>query len=1032
MYDLSKSFEVTDDGLFIEAGVGVISGDASPIGISMSSPCYYLRTNGEIWYYDTVNESWDLTIANVTTTVWNETGTTIPKQSVIYINGGHGNRPTVALAQANTEGTSSKTYGLVLEDISDQSLGTVLVSGAFIQADTDQYGATAGTALWLSPTTAGAMTITKPTAPNHLVYMGLIVRSHPTQGVIEVKIQNGYELDELHDVLITDLQNNQFLKYDSTSLVWKNVTPTKSDVGLANVDNTSDLDKPISTATQSALDLKADQTDLETLQTQVDAGDAIVDDILANTHEPTGYVDRTQSTIAWDDVTRTLTVAPVSGSFTIYTAGNKQVISATLTKQIPDTTGSYFFYIDSLGVLDYTTTFNTNLLRVYAYTSYVYWNADQDKAIVFGEERHGCVMDAVTHGYLHSTRGTQLNSGASISYAIGDGSLDADMQVGIGDARVSDEDITINITHAATPANPFEQVLFPTAKIPIFYQTGTGVWAKDTATDYPLKQGSVRAQYNLFSGGTWTTTDASADGKYLATFFFATTNIHEPIIGILGQTEYTDLADAEANASWANIVFNELPSQEMKLLHIVIYETSSAFANTPKAAIMAVKDVRFGTDREVSAYALNTAHSSLSGLLNDDHPQYFDIVRADDRFYTKTQVDAQIGVIDGKLGYPNFIFVNSKDDLPTAVAGVITLADNVTYFITTTIDLTGDRLVCGNNTVLIGGSSENCFLISTGLSASTALITSVYSLPMRNLSITHGTALNLDGTGNATAAIDWFGVNFTNCATVGTIKTYSNFIMSDCALLSSANMTFDGTIGTVGFQQCLFSGIAGQTTLNFPSTLTITRRIRAIYSSFVAFGGATAINVAVAAVIPVESYILDTINFSGGATYVSGVTHTDNKALFQNCKGISNSAEIAQMYFTNNTTQNNIATQNVFELIAGTTTAAAINSKFTHTTGRLTYTGGLTRNFAISAAASAYSVSTATVTILVRIAKNGTTLAESESQATTSAIQRNENFFSQTFVELAPNDFIEVYITNATNANNLLCTELNVMIRAVN
>ena len=35
------------------------------------------------------------------------------------------------------------------------------------------------------------------------------------------------------------------------------VSLTKSDVGLANVDNTSDLNKPISTATQSALDLKA-------------------------------------------------------------------------------------------------------------------------------------------------------------------------------------------------------------------------------------------------------------------------------------------------------------------------------------------------------------------------------------------------------------------------------------------------------------------------------------------------------------------------------------------------------------------------------------------------------------------------------------------------------------------------------------------------------------------------------------------------------------------------------------------------------
>ena len=398
----------------------------------------------------------------------------------------------------------------------------------------------------------------------------------------------------------------------------------------------------------------------------------------------------------------------------------------------------------------------------------------------------------------------------------------------------------------------------------------------------------------------------------------------------------------------------------------------------------------------------------------------------------ETALDARITTLENNAPNPEFKFVNSKSDFPTPSGGVITLADGVTYFITKTIDLTGDRLVAGNNTVLIGGSSENCFLISTGLSASTALISSVYSLPMRNLSITHGTALNLDGTGNSTAALDWFGVNFTDCATVGTIKTYSNFIMSDCALLNSANMTFDGTIGTVGFVNCLFSGIAGQTTLNFPSTLTITRRIRAIYSSFVAFGGGTAIYVDPAAIVPVESYILDTINMSGGATYTAGVTYTDNRAFFSNCKGIVNSSEIGQAYYTNNTVQNPIATQNVFEKILGTTTASTINQKFSHTNNRLTYTGGLARSFKVTAAISANSVVTNSVIIKTRVAKNGITIAESESQATTSASARNENFFSQAIVELNTNDFIEVFITNESNANNLLVTELNFIVEALN
>jgi hypothetical protein len=389
--------------------------------------------------------------------------------------------------------------------------------------------------------------------------------------------------------------------------------------------------------------------------------------------------------------------------------------------------------------------------------------------------------------------------------------------------------------------------------------------------------------------------------------------------------------------------------------------------------------------------------------------------------------------LNGKLSSAGkFVLVDSKENLPSAVSGVITLAADVTYFITGTIDLTGDRIVCGNNTTIIGGSSENCILKSTGLSASTALISSVYSLPMRNIAITHGTAVNLDGTGNATAALDWFGVNFVNCAIVGTIKSYSNFIMSDCALLNSANMTFDGTIGTVGLNQCLFSGIAGQTILNFPSTLTISRRIRVIYSSFVAFGGATAIYVdpAVTFSAGAENYILITVNFSGGATYTGGVTYTSNTALFQNCKGITNTASIGLMSFTNNATENTIATQNVFEKIEGTTTASTSNQKFTHTNNRLTYSGGITKEFVISASVSANSVVTPAAIILVRIAKNGVTIADSESQATTSSTGRNENFFCQTIVQLAPNDYIEIFIANSTNANNLLATEMNLIVRA--
>lgn len=189
----------------------------------------------------------------VITEVRNSTGATITKGTVVYLNGATGGKPNVLKAQANAEATSSGTFGVIQSDINNNSNGYVVVIGTVLGLNTSAY--TAGQVLWLSPTTAGGFTTTKPVAPNHAVYVGIVTLA-ATQGTIEVKIQNGYELDEIHDVLITSKTDNDGLIYESASGLWKNKQITKAMVGLANVDNTSDLNKPISTATQTALNLK--------------------------------------------------------------------------------------------------------------------------------------------------------------------------------------------------------------------------------------------------------------------------------------------------------------------------------------------------------------------------------------------------------------------------------------------------------------------------------------------------------------------------------------------------------------------------------------------------------------------------------------------------------------------------------------------------------------------------------------------------------------------------------------------------------
>ena len=153
--------------------------------------------------------------------VRNSTGSTLTKGQIVYLSGATGNRPNAVLAQANSEATSSKTIGMVIANIANNSDGQIAVNGTLHDIDTSAFSA--GDMLWLSATTAGGVVAnTPPAEPNHSVFIGYVARVHPTLGRVVLAIQNGYELDELHGVQITSVANNDLLQYDSTSGLWKN------------------------------------------------------------------------------------------------------------------------------------------------------------------------------------------------------------------------------------------------------------------------------------------------------------------------------------------------------------------------------------------------------------------------------------------------------------------------------------------------------------------------------------------------------------------------------------------------------------------------------------------------------------------------------------------------------------------------------------------------------------------------------------------------------------------------------------------
>ena len=178
----------------------------------------------------TTGSTADLSVAvaasttNVICLVRNTTGATLTKGTVVYINGATGQNPTVTKAQANNDTNSAQTLGLMTADLANNSNGYVTIIGLITNIDTSAY--TDGEQLYLSPTTAGALTATKPYAPQHLVYVAIVEHAHPTQGKLFVKVQNGYELDELHNVSAQSPSNGQTLVYNASTSLWEKANLT--------------------------------------------------------------------------------------------------------------------------------------------------------------------------------------------------------------------------------------------------------------------------------------------------------------------------------------------------------------------------------------------------------------------------------------------------------------------------------------------------------------------------------------------------------------------------------------------------------------------------------------------------------------------------------------------------------------------------------------------------------------------------------------------------------------------------------------
>lgn len=164
----------------------------------------------------------------VRTYVKNTTGTTIASGKAVYISGATGDNALISLSTASTEVGSSKTLGITAESIANDAFGYVVESGYLTGIDTT--GISAGSSVWLGNTPGSLVYGAPPAEPSHSVYLGVVIREQQNNGSILVKVQNGYELDELHDVSAGSPSDGDIIQYKTSSSLW-----TKSSIAGAGI-----------------------------------------------------------------------------------------------------------------------------------------------------------------------------------------------------------------------------------------------------------------------------------------------------------------------------------------------------------------------------------------------------------------------------------------------------------------------------------------------------------------------------------------------------------------------------------------------------------------------------------------------------------------------------------------------------------------------------------------------------------------------------------------------------------------------------
>lgn len=377
-----------------------------------------------------------------------------------------------------------------------------------------------------------------------------------------------------------------------------------------------------------------------------------------------GFVDLTDSDLSWNDATETLTLEPAVDDYDHYFEGVMYTEDGALTSTIEGTAGLYVFYFDTSNTLTNIRNPSEDQIDAaivdYEIVAMVYWDGSEGKLF---DERHSHLMAPATHHYIHDTIGAAYVDGMALEdFTISDGSLNAHAQFGVASGKFYDEDIEVPID--AVGSGETEEYL------QIWFLNGS-TWNWVTNAGFSVRSyldlGTNRLAYNNAGAQA-----EVGNGNFVLLHVFATNLCQDfsdtspytadykgRYIAVQGQAEYSTKNDARAGADTEinDLVFTDLPLPEICPVATVIFQTKDSYGNAIQAKIVTTPTGANYVDWRGANLKSSTAgildHGALSGLSDDDHPQYYsdvdDIIgdvpvgdatpSANDRFFSTDEND---------------------------------------------------------------------------------------------------------------------------------------------------------------------------------------------------------------------------------------------------------------------------------------------------------------------------------------------------------------------------------------------------------